>query len=132
MLIEVIKEKIFCTIDSDDDVLRCPFNDKHIAKCFDRHYSCKPKIGSKTVKFNVNNQKLFDISHCYCDREFYKCLKSVSNPLADLIGRVYFNNLGLKCFHLEYKYNCKLYMLGSCLKNGEPYCQAYLNENPNF
>ena len=75
---------------------------------------------------------LFHISHCYCDREFYNCLRRVSTPLADNIARLYFNHLKIKCFHFEYRYKCMLYLLGQCLIYREPFCQAKLENSPYY
>lgn len=93
---------------------------------------CKPKIASKTKQYNVNNQMLFDLSHCYCDRQLYNCLKRISTPSANHIAKMYFNYLQVKCFHFEYRYNCKLYVLGQCLVYGQPNCFAKLVNNPFY
>ncbi len=132
VLIEVIHDKFFCKSENDQDSLKCPYNDRNLMECFNRHRLCKPKIFTKTKKFNINNQMLFHVSHCYCDREFYNCLRRISTALADNIARIYFNQLQIKCFHFEYRYNCKLYLLGKCLIYGQPYCHAKLINSPYY
>lgn len=36
-------------------------------------------------------------SHCACDDEFYSCLKSLSSPVARMIGNLYFNVIQMPC-----------------------------------
>ena len=141
VLIEVIRDKFFCKNQENNDKtgeyfsspsLVCPYNDESIMECFMRHSSCKPKIFSKTIKYNIDNQLLFHISHCYCDRELYNCLRRVSTTLADSIASMYFNHLKIKCFYFEYRYNCKFYVFGRCLVDGESLCHAKLVNSPYY
>jgi hypothetical protein len=132
-LIEVIRDKLFCkSEENEEETLLCPYSDKNIIQCLDSHHLCEPKIFSNTKKLNINNQMLFHLSHCYCDRELYNCLRRVSSPLADNIARMYFNHLKIKCFHYEYRYNCKLFLLGQCLIYGESVCHAKLVNSPYY
>ncbi|XP_057658656.1 uncharacterized protein LOC130895415 [Diorhabda carinulata] len=46
----------------------------------------------------IHKVGLITISHCDCDNAFYNCLKAANSPLADKIGNIYFNVLGMYCY----------------------------------
>lgn len=100
--------------------------------CFKEHNKCKPKIPSMTSKYGINNQMLFDLSHCYCDQNLYNCLKDNISKDNLILAKIYFNYLKIKCFHFEYRHNCKLNIFGICFNYGYAQCYAKLKENPYF
>nr|QNH72498.1 toxin candidate TRINITY_DN14899_c0_g1_i1 [Ceriantheomorphe brasiliensis] len=44
---------------------------------------------------------------CFCDKEFYNCLRTADTSLAQDLGAYYFNEMGNKCFTYEEKQECQ-------------------------
>ena len=101
-------------------------------KCLENHLKCKPKIKNGMKNLNMHNQIIKDISHCSCDQQLYSCLKEDKSYLNNFIGKVYFNFLKVKCFYFEYRLDCKLFILGTCLIKGKPICLAQSTSSPFF
>lgn len=50
---------------------------------------------------------LLSRSHCTCDQIFLSCLKSTQQPLADVLGKFYFNILQIGCISEADDEECK-------------------------
>nr|QNH72504.1 toxin candidate TRINITY_DN21180_c0_g1_i2 [Isarachnanthus nocturnus] len=49
---------------------------------------------------------------CFCDKEFYNCLRAVNTPLSTEIATYYFNEIKSRCFTYDEKQQCQQ---GSCV-----------------
>jgi len=67
-------------------------------RCCKEHDRCPYTIEAMTTKYNMYNYRMTTISHCECDDIFRTCLRMVSSREADIVGELFFNYLGMKCF----------------------------------
>ncbi|CAI9715459.1 acidic phospholipase A2 PA4 [Octopus vulgaris] len=89
--------------------------------CCREHDYCPFTIESFTRRFNLFNYRLHTLSHCQCDRRFRNCLKKVSSnsSITHLIGRIYFDFLGSRCFvFTKEKYCVERSWWGKCRTYG--------------
>ncbi|XP_043287652.1 phospholipase A2-like isoform X2 [Venturia canescens] len=70
--------------------------------CCQAHDKCPENIEAGNSLGPLLNNGAFTRSACFCDQQFYHCLKNVSSPIATNIGITYFNVLRPQCFALEY------------------------------
>lgn len=106
-----------------------------VEECTQHHRKCFPSIPSKQISMNINNQMIFELKHCYCDMQMYNCLKRSfkhGDSNANRIGDVYFNLLAVKCFRYEYRPQCNLFVLGTCIHYGNSKCFAKAQHSPKF
>jgi len=101
------------------------FEDVGVSRAADRccreHDHCPYYIEAMSTNYNLFNARLYTISHCYCDEVFRTCLKTASTDQSAMIGNVYFNLLGMKCFEFEIDQVCKK-------RSWWGYCQKYEDE----
>ncbi|KAF2904633.1 hypothetical protein ILUMI_01539 [Ignelater luminosus] len=71
-------------------------------KCCRTHDFCDDFIEGYQTKHNLTNPSFYTRLNCKCDKEFYKCLKSVNSKPSMQIGHIYFTALGTQCFKKEY------------------------------
>nr|XP_023020358.1 phospholipase A2-like [Leptinotarsa decemlineata] len=71
-------------------------------KCCRNHDLCPDIIEGFQTDHNLINPSFYTRLHCDCDKEFYKCLKSVNTKTSREVGHIYFTILGTQCFKKEY------------------------------
>ena len=76
---------------------------------------CNMSIEPQQSKFGLKNTGKFTRSHCDCDNEFYRCLKSVNTLVSKQVGVVYFNVLGPQCFTEDFPLKCTKKRRRRCL-----------------
>lgn len=89
--------------------------------CCREHDYCPFTIESFTRRFNLFNYRLHTLSHCECDYQFRKCLSKEpeESTVAHLIGRIYFDFLGSRCFvFTKEKYCVERSWWGKCRRYG--------------
>ncbi|CAO1301661.1 unnamed protein product [Diamesa hyperborea] len=75
-------------------------SDEKVDKCCRDHDHCD-NIASGEEKFGLKNDDYFTRLHCYCDKEFHSCLKSVDSKRGNYIGSFYFN-VRDKCYKQQH------------------------------
>ena len=75
-------------------------------KCCRTHDHCPYTIDGFTTKYNLFNYRFHTLSHCACDQAFKTCLKRQGNSVANEVGSIFFNVVGLKCFTLSPESAC--------------------------
>ncbi|XP_064619561.1 uncharacterized protein LOC135483001 [Lineus longissimus] len=76
-------------------------------KCCRTHDHCPFFIGAMETKYGFLNFRLHTLSHCDCDHAFRSCLRGKTDPTADMVGNLYFNVIGMKCFTFVPKRVCQ-------------------------
>ncbi|WAR01508.1 PA2G3-like protein [Mya arenaria] len=74
--------------------------DMELDMCCRDHDCCPYVIPPFTSRFNLFNYRFHSLLHCDCDQRFRGCLRSSVSTMASIIGKIYFNILGSKCFRL--------------------------------
>lgn len=69
--------------------------------CCREHDECPDGIPADSEKYGLQNTGLFTRSHCFCDINFYNCLKKADSIVSKKIGFTYFTVLGPQCFKEE-------------------------------
>jgi len=67
-------------------------------RCCREHDTCPFTIQGFQTKYNMYNFRFYTISHCECDDIFRTCLRMANTDQSNLVGRLYFNYIGMKCF----------------------------------
>lgn len=83
--------------------------------CCRAHDLCPHAIEPQSSKFGLKNTGKFTLSHCDCDNEFHRCLKSVNTLVSKQIGLVYFNVLGPQCFKEDHPLKCTKQIRNRCV-----------------
>lgn len=84
--------------------------------CCRAHDKCPQSIEAEESKYGLKNSGKFTRSHCDCDKDFYKCLKSVNTIVSNQIGTIYFNVLGPQCFKEDFPVTaCKSMVKNRCI-----------------
>lgn len=87
-------------------------------RCCRQHDHCPYTIERFATKYNLFNYRFHTLSHCECDERFRTCLKMVDNGPSNLVGKLFFNVVQMKCFVLKTEKNCvKRSWWGRCLKH---------------
>ncbi|XP_060079253.1 uncharacterized protein LOC132558675 [Ylistrum balloti] len=81
-------------------------DDQEADVCCRDHDCCQDIIPCFSTKYNYFNYRFHAILHCDCDKRFRGCLKQSVSPMASLIGRIYFNIMGSKCFTVKMEDVC--------------------------
>ncbi|XP_014262312.1 uncharacterized protein LOC106674217 [Cimex lectularius] len=68
-----------------------------IDKCCRLHDICPVKVHGYSFRYGVNNTSPITKSHCKCDQELKRCLKKENQPIANLMGQIYFNVIKIQC-----------------------------------
>ncbi|XP_065226962.1 group 3 secretory phospholipase A2-like [Planococcus citri] len=66
-------------------------------KCCRAHDLCPVKVRGYSARYNLTNESLYTKSHCSCDDELLKCLRSSNKPAANFMANIYFNILRIPC-----------------------------------
>ncbi|XP_076331620.1 uncharacterized protein LOC143236865 isoform X2 [Tachypleus tridentatus] len=69
----------------------------NVDTCCRAHDYCPIKVKGLRTGYSIFNWSFYTKSHCDCDRQFLKCLKSNRSRVADLMGNFFFNVLKVKC-----------------------------------
>ncbi|KAM0731360.1 Phospholipase A2 [Formica fusca] len=98
--------------------------------CCRAHDNCPNDISAGDTEVNLINNGIFTRSACFCDHEFYKCLKEAGSLISETIGTTYFSILQPQCFECTCPTDgCKLDD-GTACKN---HCAKYeWIDNPKF
>jgi len=75
-------------------------------KCCRDHDHCPFTIEGFTTNYGLFNYRFHTLSHCNCDESFRACLRQARNSVANMVGELYFNVVGTKCFTLRRKRDC--------------------------
>jgi len=75
-------------------------------KCCREHDHCPFTIEGFTTNFGLFNYRFHTLSHCNCDESFRSCLRRARNEVANMVGELYFNVVGTKCFTLKKQREC--------------------------
>ncbi|KAL4223517.1 Phospholipase A2 [Mactra antiquata] len=75
--------------------------DQELDMCCRDHDCCPFVIPPFSRKFGVFNYRFHSLLHCDCDQRFRGCLRQSVSSMANMIGKIYFNILGSKCFEFE-------------------------------
>lgn len=68
-----------------------------VDSCCRAHDHCPIRLKPFRSGYGLVNLSLYTKSHCLCDDDFLKCLKSSQHPLADMLGNLYFNVMKFGC-----------------------------------
>ncbi|CAL1281898.1 unnamed protein product [Larinioides sclopetarius] len=74
--------------------------------CCRAHDHCPVKLKAFRTGYGMINLSLYTKSHCDCDKEFFSCLKTSSNKLADVVGNLYFNIMKFQCLKEHRPFVC--------------------------
>jgi secretory phospholipase A2 len=72
--------------------------DVGVDRCCRQHDYCPHTIERFTRKYGLYNYRYYTVSHCDCDNMFRSCLRAAFNEEANIIGELYFNYIGMRCF----------------------------------
>ncbi|XP_067932142.1 phospholipase A2 hemilipin-like [Watersipora subatra] len=109
---------------------------KYTDHCCRTHDFCPNVIPALSTDYYYFNYGLLTVSHCSCDSRLKYCLRKAStyygDQLADMIGRLYFNVIGIDCFTLKEERVCtQRSFWGRCLKR-EKVWQAVFEESLSY
>jgi len=86
-------------------------------KCCRAHDYCSVTIEGLSSNYNYFNYRLHTLSHCECDDQFHTCLKTSGDDVSEMVGNLFFNVIGNKCFVLKQTKVCmKRSWWGKCDK----------------
>jgi len=71
---------------------------RELDKCCRAHDHCPLVIHSRIKKFGLHNSQFYTSSHCKCDDALHDCLKQSHSSSADMVGKIYFNFVRVRCF----------------------------------
>lgn len=92
-------------------------DDQELDMCCRDHDCCPLVIPPFSSRFGVFNYRFHSLLHCDCDQRFRGCLRQSVSTMANMIGKIYFNILGSKCFDFEETEVCvKRSWWGQCQK----------------
>ncbi|XP_035899130.1 uncharacterized protein LOC118506298 isoform X1 [Anopheles stephensi] len=69
--------------------------------CRQHDLSCPFWILGFETKYNLFNWRVNTLMHCGCDERFRTCLKMADSSDANLVGKLFFNIVQMKCFVLK-------------------------------
>ncbi|GIY25934.1 acidic phospholipase A2 PA4 [Caerostris extrusa] len=92
--------------------------------CCRAHDHCPVKLKAFRTGYGLINLSLYTKSHCDCDREFFSCLKTSRNKVADVVGNFYFNIMKIQCLKEHRPFVCienrtETDGMTTCIKWGE-------------
>ncbi|XP_046640418.1 group 3 secretory phospholipase A2-like isoform X2 [Daphnia pulicaria] len=89
-----------------------------VDRCCRRHDHCPETIKSSKSKYDITNNRPITISACDCDERFRSCLKQANTAASNLVGKLFFNIIQIKCFVLKPEKVCKKSSWwGKCTQN---------------
>ncbi|XP_045172387.2 uncharacterized protein LOC123534282 [Mercenaria mercenaria] len=76
-------------------------DDHELDACCRDHDCCPFMIPPFSNKYGIFNYRFHSLIHCDCDQRFRGCLRQSVSSMANMIGKIYFNILGSKCFDFQ-------------------------------
>ncbi|XP_053679159.1 uncharacterized protein LOC128730151 [Anopheles nili] len=100
--------------------------------CRQHDLSCPFWILGFETKYSLFNWRVNTLMHCGCDERFRTCLKMADSSDANLVGKLFFNIVQMKCFVLKPVTVCeKRSFWGKCEKKSRRK-RAFLRDNRKF
>uniref|UniRef100_A0A182J6W9 phospholipase A2 n=1 Tax=Anopheles atroparvus TaxID=41427 RepID=A0A182J6W9_ANOAO len=100
--------------------------------CRQHDLSCPFWILGFETKYSMFNWRVNTLMHCSCDERFRTCLKMADSSDANLVGKLFFNIVQMKCFVLKPETVCvKQSWWGKCEKKVRRK-RAHLRDNRKF
>ncbi|XP_058065475.1 uncharacterized protein LOC131215112 [Anopheles bellator] len=100
--------------------------------CRQHDLSCPFWILGFETKYGLFNWRVNTLMHCSCDERFRTCLKMADSSDANLVGKLFFNIVQMKCFVLKPESVCvKKSWWGKCEKKIRRK-RAHLRDNRKF
>ncbi|KFB52347.1 hypothetical protein ZHAS_00020562 [Anopheles sinensis] len=100
--------------------------------CRQHDLSCPFWILGFETKYSLFNWRVNTLMHCSCDERFRTCLKMADSSDANLVGKLFFNIVQMKCFVLKPETVCvKKSWWGKCEKKIRRK-RAHLRDNRKF
>ncbi|XP_067932792.1 uncharacterized protein [Watersipora subatra] len=104
--------------------------------CCRTHDHCPYVIPALSTEYYYFNHRFVTVSHCDCDTQFKSCLSEASTDygegLANFIGSIYFNVMGIDCFTFKEEQLCtEESFWGRCLKK-ETVTKAVFEESLSY
>uniref|UniRef100_A0A8W7Q0H4 phospholipase A2 n=2 Tax=gambiae species complex TaxID=44542 RepID=A0A8W7Q0H4_ANOCL len=100
--------------------------------CRQHDLSCPFWILGFETKYNLFNWRVGTLMHCGCDERFRTCLKLADSKDANLVGKLFFNVMQMKCFVFKPETVCtKKSWWGTCERKGRRK-RAVLRHNRKF
>ncbi|XP_049879688.1 phospholipase A2-like [Pectinophora gossypiella] len=75
---------------------------KDTDRCCRDHDHCPDIIPAGETKHNLTNTAFYTRLSCECDETFRQCLRNVDSSTSRVVGKMYFNTIGTKCFKNAY------------------------------
>ncbi|XP_057378704.1 group 3 secretory phospholipase A2-like isoform X1 [Daphnia carinata] len=86
--------------------------------CRQHDMQCPQHITAWSEKFGLYNSRPYTAMHCTCDDRFRSCLKQANTAASNLVGKLFFNIIQIKCFVLKPEKVCKKSSWwGKCTQN---------------
>ncbi|XP_046450012.1 group 3 secretory phospholipase A2-like isoform X1 [Daphnia pulex] len=86
--------------------------------CRQHDNECPQHITAWSEKFGLYNSRPYTAMHCTCDDRFRSCLKQANTAASNLVGKLFFNIIQIKCFVLKPEKVCKKSSWwGKCTQN---------------
>nr|CAH0106101.1 unnamed protein product [Daphnia galeata] len=86
--------------------------------CRQHDNQCPQHILAWSEKFGLYNSRPYTAMHCTCDDRFRSCLKQANTAASNLVGKLFFNIIQIKCFVLKPEKVCKKSSWwGKCTQN---------------
>lgn len=79
---------------------------KELDICCRAHDHCPVRLKALRSGYGLINFSLYTKSHCDCDEDFRKCLKSLNSKSADALANFFFNILRVQCIREEALKHC--------------------------
>ncbi|XP_050095612.1 uncharacterized protein LOC126577762 isoform X2 [Anopheles aquasalis] len=100
--------------------------------CCRKHDHCQLMIPAMGTRWQLFNFGAITLSHCACDKRFRTCLKMADSSDANLVGKLFFNIMQMKCFVIKPETRCvKKSWWGKCEKKVRVK-RAHLRDNRRF
>ncbi|XP_052871911.1 uncharacterized protein LOC128277490 isoform X2 [Anopheles cruzii] len=100
--------------------------------CRQHDLSCPFWMLGFETKYGLFNWRVNTLMHCSCDERFRTCLKMADSSDANLVGKLFFNIVQMKCFVLKPESVCvKKSWWGKCEKKIRRK-RAHLRDNRKF
>ncbi|XP_035793833.1 uncharacterized protein LOC118467436 isoform X2 [Anopheles albimanus] len=107
-------------------------NSKADRCCRQHDLSCPFWVLGFETKYGLFNWRVNTLMHCSCDERFRTCLKMADSSDANLVGKLFFNIMQMKCFVIKPETRCvKKSWWGKCEKKVRVK-RAHLRDNRRF
>jgi len=103
----ILPETRWCGVGNMSTESQMYGNNIGVDLCCQEHDHCAYTIEGFTTKYKLFNYRFHTISHCECDDRFRTCLRATRSEPGDMLGRLYFHVIGMKCFIFQYDTECE-------------------------